>query len=225
MKQKILIVDDEKDIVEFLKYNLENNGFEVITAFNGKVALDKINEMPDLIILDVMMPVLNGYEVCRFIRSNQKYSKIPIVFLTAKVDEVDELRGLELGADDFMQKPISPNKLIARVNSNLRKSKEENYEEIRIEAGPLIIDKEKFLVLFNNKEIFYPKKEFAILAHLAARPGKVFTREDILASVWGENVLVVDRTVDVHIRKIREKLGSNSEIIKTIKGVGYKLVL
>ena len=223
MHTKILLVDDEQDIVEFLQYNLEKEGFDVITAYDGKEALEKIIEKPDLIVLDVMMPNMDGYEVCSRIRATNGFRETPIIFLTAKSSEMDEVKGLELGADDFIQKPVSPKKIIARVKSNLRKVKNQSSEsDSRIEIGPLKIDREKYTVLVDDESIIFPKKEFQILAHLASHPGKVFPREKILNDLWGTNVFVVERTIDVHVRKIREKLDQHSDLIETIKGVGYR---
>lgn len=225
MKAKILLVDDEKDIVEFLQYNLVQEGFKVITAHNGKEALDKITSNPDLVILDVMMPKMDGYEVCTRIKSMDEYKNIPIIFLTAKSSEIDEVHGLNLGADDFIQKPISPKKLIARVKSNLRKaetSQGEAQASKEISAGPLVINKEMYQVLLDGDHIVLPKKEFEILAYLASNPGKVFHRDKILSDVWGDDIYVVERTIDVHVRKIREKLGKHADLIETIKGVGYR---
>ena len=223
MHTKILLVDDEQDIVEFLQYNLEKEGFNVITAYDGKEALEKIIEKPDLIVLDVMMPNMDGYEVCSRIRATNGFRETPIIFLTAKSSEMDEVKGLELGADDFIQKPVSPKKIIARVKSNLRKVKNQSSEsDSRIEIGPLKIDREKYTVLVDDESIIFPKKEFQILAHLASHPGKVFPREKILNDLWGTNVFVVERTIDVHVRKIREKLDQHSDLIETIKGVGYR---
>jgi two-component system alkaline phosphatase synthesis response regulator PhoP len=225
MQTKILLVDDEKDIVEFLSYNLVQEGFKVITAYNGKEALEKISEKPDLIILDVMMPKMDGYEVCSKIRSMEEFKNTPIIFLTAKASEQDEVLGLNIGADDFIQKPISPKKLTARVKSNLRKleiSQTENSRNVEIKAGPLTIDKEKYSVSLAGTQIVFPKKEFEILAYLASHPGKVFHRDKILSDIWGSEIFVVERTIDVHIRKIREKLGDYADLIETIKGVGYR---
>jgi two-component system, OmpR family, alkaline phosphatase synthesis response regulator PhoP len=221
---KILLVDDEPDIVEFLKYNLEQNGYDVIFGHDGLEALNKLSENPDLIILDIMMPHLDGYEVYRKIREHKKFKEIPIIFLTAKSGETDEIKGLELGASDFIQKPISPKKLIARVKLNLRKGREDySGEEVKkLAIGPLLIDKEKYVVNIDNIETIFPRKEFTLLFFLANNPDKVFSRDKLLKEVWGDDVYVVDRTVDVHIRKIREKLGNHSNLIETIKGVGYK---
>lgn len=225
MQTKILLVDDEKDIVEFLQYNLIQEGFKVLAAYNGNEALEKISQKPDLIILDVMMPKMDGYEVCAKIRAMDEYKHIPIIFLTAKAGEIDEVHGLNIGANDFIQKPISPKKLIARVKSNLRKIemlKTDLKTTREIKIGPLVIDKEKYSVTLNGKQIVFPKKEFEILAYLASNPGKVFHRDKILNDVWGSDIYVVERTVDVHVRKIREKLGKHDDLIETIKGVGYR---
>ncbi|MCX6149476.1 MAG: response regulator transcription factor [Ignavibacteriales bacterium] len=224
MKSKILLVDDEHDIIEFLQYNLEQEGFDVICAYDGEDALQKIIEKPDLIILDVMMPKLDGYEVCKIIRQKKEFENTPVIFLTAKSGEKDEIKGLDLGADDFIQKPISPKKLIARVKSNLRKL--ESLSEFNLPGklviGILEIDREKYIVNIAGDDLVLPRKEFEILNYLATHPGKVFSRDAILRDVWGTNVFVVERTIDVHIRKIREKFGKYSEMIETIKGVGYK---
>jgi two-component system, OmpR family, alkaline phosphatase synthesis response regulator PhoP len=224
MKTKILLVDNENDIVEFLQYNLEKEGFEVIPAYDGIEALEKVKQKPGLIILDIMMPKLDGFEVYKKIRENNQYKDIPIIFLTAKSGEIDEIKGLELGASDYIQKPISPKKLVARVKSNLRKSEStiQKNQPAKITIGPLLIDKEKYSVHLNNKQIVYPRKEFEILYFLANNPGRVFSRDTLLKEVWGPDIYVVDRTVDVHVRKIREKLGKFSDMIETIKGVGYK---
>ncbi len=223
MKTKILLVDDEPDIVEFLEYNLSQEGFDVIKAYDGIEALKKISEKPDLILLDIMMPKLDGYEVCKRIRNMKGYEKIPVVFLTAKSGEVDEILGLELGANDYIQKPISPKKLVARVKSNLRKTdSDHNTKPNKITIGPLVIDREKYVIYLDGNEKVFPKKEFEVLYYLANNPGKVFSREILLKDVWGNDVYVVDRTIDVHIRKIREKLQNYSDLIETVKGVGYR---
>lgn len=223
---KILLVDDEKDIVEFLQYNLEAEGFEVISAYDGESALEKMQENPDVVVLDVMMPKMNGYEVCKNIRLNEIYNDIPIIFLTAKTSEFDELKGFDLGADDYIKKPISPKMLVARVKSKIRRStntdeKDQQNSSI-LKIGPLEINKDKFEVKINGKNIILPKKEFAILFYLAKKPGKVFPRDRILNDVWGEDIYVIERTIDVHVRKIREKLGEEANLIETIKGVGYR---
>ncbi len=225
MSTKILLVDDEKDIIEFLQYNLEQEGFEVITANNGEEALKKISLKPDLVILDIMMPKMDGYEVCNEIRRKKGFENLPVIFLTAKSSEVDEIKGLETGADDFIRKPISPKKLIARVKANLRKNENLNHDnkpDDKLIIGPLVINRDKYSVSLDGEELFLPRKEFEILDYLAHRPGKVFSRETILREVWGTDIFVVERTIDVHVRKIREKCEKYPDMIETIKGVGYK---
>jgi two-component system alkaline phosphatase synthesis response regulator PhoP len=222
---KILLVDDEPDIVEFLKYNLEREKFKVLESYSGEEALNLLTEKPDLIILDIMMPGMNGYEVCKQIKANIQFKDIPVVFLTALSQESDEIRGLEAGGSDFIKKPISPPKLIARVRANLRnkKTSSQDYDEKeKLTFNKLIIDPGSFKVFIGGHEKFFPKKEFILFHLLASHPGKVFTREEILLKVWGEDVMVIDRTIDVHIRKIREKLGNYSNCLITIKGIGYK---
>ncbi len=224
--KKILLVDDEQDIVEFLKYNLEQENFEVIVGYDGEVALAKLIEKPDLIILDIMMPKLDGFETCKRIREMKKFENTPIIFLTAKIGEANEIKGLELGANDYIQKPISPQKLIARVKSNLRKiegTASLNAGPIKIKYGPINIDKEKYEVFIDGEKKVLPRKEFEVLYFLTNNPGRVFGREVLLKEIWGSDVYVVDRTVDVHVRKIREKLGRHANLIETVKGVGYRL--
>jgi len=225
VKNRILLVDDEKDIVEFLQYNLEQEGFEVFSAYNGEDAIRTLIKKPDLVILDVMMPKMDGFEVCRRIRQMNGMENLPVIFLTAKSTEKDEIYGLEIGADDFIRKPISPKKLIARVKSNLRRTDAGSENKVfssKIKIGQLQIDRENYSVKLNAQDIILPRKEFEILYYLASHPGKVFGREVILRDVWGTDIFVVERTVDVHIRKIREKFGQYAEMIETIKGVGYR---
>jgi two-component system, OmpR family, alkaline phosphatase synthesis response regulator PhoP len=224
-KIKALLVDDEADILEFLKYNLEQEGFEVSTAADGKEALTKILDNPDIIILDVMMPEMDGIEVCKKIRMIPGFENKPVIFLTAKSGEDNEIKGLESGADDYIQKPISPKKLIARVKSNLRKTDHSpGFEDEKsvIKIGPLVIDKEQYIVKIDGNDKLFPRKEFEVLFYLANNPGKVFSRDALLKNIWGADVYVVDRTVDVHIRKIREKLETHFDLIETVKGVGYR---
>lgn len=225
MVEKILVVDDEKDIVEFIQYNLETEGFKVLAAFNGEEALKKIKKKPDLIVLDIMMPKMSGYEVLKKVRSDERYKSIPVLFLTAKSSESDEIEGLELGADDYITKPVSIKKLVARIKSNLRMKKSVQTDEISesiLTIGDLTIDREQYVIYLLDKKIVLPRKEFEILNYLAAKPGKVFPRSTILHDIWGTDVYVVDRTIDVHIRKIREKLGEAANLIETITGVGYR---
>jgi two-component system alkaline phosphatase synthesis response regulator PhoP len=222
---KILLVDDEPDILEFLKYNLEHQGFEVLLAHNGEEALNMLSEKPDLIVLDIMMPKMDGFETCKRIKAKKEYENIPIVFLTAKNGEKDEINGLAVGASDYIQKPVSSNKLIARVKLNLRKSDivlTDKNEPARILLGPIEIDKEKYEVSIDGEKKVFPRKEFELLYFLVNNAGKVFSRESLLKEIWGFDVYIIERTVDVHIRKIREKLGKHSDLVETIKGVGYR---
>lgn len=228
IRKKVLVVDDEKDIVDILKYNLEReNEFEVFTANDGKAALDiAALSFPDVILLDVMMPELNGFELCRQLKSNPDTSKIPVIFLTAKENEIDEVLGLEIGADDYISKPISPRKVLARLKSVIRRTSGETEMHVRPEGNikfkNLEIDSSSHKVRVNDKEVFFPKKEFQLLRFLVANRGKVYSREILLNQIWGENIYVVDRTIDVHVAKVREKLGEYSDYIETIKGLGYR---
>ncbi len=227
MRKKILVVDDEKDIVDILKYNLEReNEFEVLTANNGKEALALAEIGPDIIILDIMMPELNGFEVCKQLKNNPATSKIPVIFLTAKENEIDEILGLEIGADDYISKPISPRKVLARIKSVIRRSQNEKQiqtiSDDNIRFKNLEIDTASHSVKLKDREIFFPKKEFQLLHFLLSNRGKVYSREILLNRIWGENIYVVDRTVDVHVAKVREKLGDYAEYIETIKGLGYR---
>jgi len=227
MKKKVLVVDDEKDIVDILKYNLEReNEFEVFTAKDGKEALELAENIPDLILLDIMMPELNGFEVCKQLKNNPVTSKIPVIFLTAKENEIDEILGLEIGADDYISKPISPRKVLARIKSVIRRTTGDYEKPLKLEENVkfrnLEIDSSSHSVRINEKEIFFPKKEFQLLHFLLSNRGKVYSREILLNQIWGENIYVVDRTVDVHVAKVREKLGEYSDYIETIKGLGYR---
>ena len=220
--KKILIADDEPDILEIVQYNLQNEGYEVVTAKNGNEAIDQAKRFnPDLIILDIMMPGKNGIEVCNILRMQPAFNDTLIIFLTALSDEGTEVKGLETGADDFITKPVSPKVLISKVNALFRRV---NKEETGIlQLGELKIDREKYIVNYQGQDIILARKEFELLALLAGKPGKVFLRNEILNQVWGTEVIVGDRTIDVHIRKIRQKL--NLECITTVKGVGYKFDL
>jgi two-component system, OmpR family, alkaline phosphatase synthesis response regulator PhoP len=217
---KILVVDDEADILEFISYNLKKEGYEVYTAPNGKEALPIAKKIkPDLILLDVMMPVMDGIETCKRIKADTDFDQTYVVFLTARSEDYSEIEGLDAGADDYIAKPIKPKVLVTRLNAILRrKIKEMAAPSIKVKD--LLIDRESFLIYRGDQKIQLARKEFELLFLLASKPGKVFTRENILEKVWGDEVLVVDRTIDVHIRKIREKLGD--EYIGTVKGVGYK---
>ncbi len=221
--QTVLVVDDESDILEFLKYNLEKEGFVVATAENGKEALEIAYKVkPQLIILDIMMPEMDGVEVCRQLRSDKVFDQTIISFLTARDEDYSQIAALDVGGDDYITKPIRPRLLVSRVKALFRRTErgaEEKESEV-IKVGDLSIDKEKVLVFRNEEQIEMAKKEFELLLLLASKPGKVFTREEIFNKVWGTDVIVGNRTIDVHIRKLREKLGS--QYIKTLKGVGYK---
>ena len=220
--KKILIADDEPDILEIISYNLQNEGHELITAKNGNEALDKaIKFKPDLIILDIMMPGKNGIEVCNMLRLQPAFNETLIIFLTALSDEGSEVKGLESGADDYITKPVSPKVLVSKVNALFRRVTKEDTGLLQI--GDLKIDREKYIINYQGKDIILARKEFELLALLAGKPGKVFLRNEILNQVWGTEVIVGDRTIDVHIRKIRQKL--NLDCITTVKGVGYKFEL
>ncbi len=221
----ILIVDDEQDIVEVVRYNLQKEGFNVLTAKNGIQALELAHAQPDLILLDVMMPEMDGITVLKQLKQTRSTDRIPVIFLTAKGSESDEVLGLELGADDYIIKPISVPKLVARIKNTLRKeeAKEKTKGSDQIKVGVIEIIQSQHIVRVNNEEVFFPKKEFDVLLHLALHEDKVVNRDSLLSSVWGSDVIVGDRTIDVHIRKIREKLGTFSDYIETIKGVGYKM--
>ena len=216
---KVLIADDEPDIGEILKYNLSNEGYEVITARDGDEALEKARRhQPDLIVLDVMMPRKTGVEVCQLLRAQPAFKDTLIIFLTAVNDEGTQIRGLETGADDYISKPISPKVFMSRVNALFRRINKTGNRQIQVDN--LTIDPERFIVLAGKQEVSLAKKEFELLYLLAQKPGRVFLRNEILNQVWGNEVIVGDRTIDVHIRKIRQKLGI--DCITTVKGVGYK---
>lgn len=217
----ILIVDDERDILDLIEYNLKKEGFSVLTAEDGQEGINiAIEQLPDLILLDIMMPVFNGIEVCEMLRQHQETKSIPIVFLTARSDEKTEITGLDQGADDFLTKPISTVKLVSRIKAILRRYAEKVEEQQIIHIHDLTIDRGRFVVMRQGVEYHLPRKEFELLHYLASRKGKVLDRQTLLNEVWGSNVYVIDRTIDVHIRKIREKLGEN--YIDTVKGVGYR---
>ena len=221
--KKILIADDEPDILEILQYNLNKEGYEVITAKDGEEALTKAkNNKPDLIILDIMMPKKTGTEVCEILRSQPAFKNTLIIFLTALNDEGSHIKGLETGADDYVSKPISPKVLVSRVNALFRRVTSEPEGKI-LKIENLTIDPDKFEVIVEDKDVTLAKKEFELLYLLASRPGRVFLRNEILNQVWENDVIVGDRTIDVHIRKVRQKLGL--DCITTVKGVGYKFSL
>lgn len=218
---KILIVDDEADILDMIGFNLEAEGYEIETAKDGKEALRKAEKfIPDLILLDIMMPEMDGIETCVEIREREGLQNTLIAFLTARSEDYSQIAGFEAGADDYIAKPIKPKVLSSRVKALLRRPRFQKGEEKMEEVAGVSVDKERFVVFKDGEEMQLPKKEFELLALLISRPGKVFGRDEILAGVWGEDVVVGDRTIDVHIRKLREKLGNDR--IKTVKGVGYK---
>lgn len=220
--RRILIADDEPDILELLEYNLRKEGYEVKTASNGNEAIEKARKFhPHLVILDVMMPGKNGVEVCEIMRSRMEFQDTLIIFLTALNDEATQIRGLTTGADDYISKPVSPAVLVTKVGALLRRMKDIDHSVI--EVNGMIIDPLKFLVEYKGTEFALAKKEFELLHLLATKPGRVFLRNEILSQVWGSDVIVGDRTIDVHIRKIRQKLGV--DCITTVKGVGYKFDL
>ena len=227
-KIKILLVDDDPDILEFIGYNLRKEGFTVFAANNGTTALkiaDK--EMPHLIILDVMMPAPDGFETCELMRKNKKLENSVIAFLTARDEDYSQIKGFDVGADDYIAKPIKPKVLISRVKALLKRYKKDiavtENNSLTVSVGKLVVDKQKYKVTYNGVEIFLPKKEFALLFLLISEPGKVFTRDEIYTNVWGDDIVVGDRTIDVHIRKLRKKIPSKH--IETVKGVGYKYIL
>ncbi|MCG8409678.1 MAG: response regulator transcription factor [Bacteroidales bacterium] len=224
---RILLVDDEPDILEFIAYNITKEGFEVCTAQNGKEAIDvakKVN--PHLILLDVMMPEMDGIETCEILRQEEDLKDTIIAFLTARGEDYSQIAGFDAGGDDYITKPVKPKVLLSRIKALLKRFRASNEDEksegLVIKQSDLVIDKEKYIVTKSDKELILPKKEFELLLLLITKPDKVFTRDEIFNAVWGENIVVGDRTIDVHIRKLREKIGDNH--IKTIKGVGYKFV-
>jgi two-component system alkaline phosphatase synthesis response regulator PhoP len=220
-KEKILLVDDEQDILDLISYNLEKEGYRVATATNGQEALDVVRSFaPDLILLDVMMPEMDGIETCVEIRKLEFMNAPLIAFLTARGEDYSQIAGFDAGADDYISKPIKPRVLMSRVQALLRRRGNAEAQNSIEQVGSISIDKEKYQVMYDGIDLNLPKKEFELLALLMSKPGRVFTREVILNNIWGSDVVVGDRTIDVHIRKLREKIGP--EIIKTVKGVGYK---
>lgn len=219
----ILVVDDEPDIIEFISYNLEREGYTVQTAANGQNALRlAAAQVPDLILLDVMMPEMDGIEVCSELRADARFDDTVIAFLTARHEDFTQIAGFDVGGDDYINKPIKPRLLVSRIRALLRRKRGGNQaEDVVLRIGKLGIDRDKYLVYLGDKTINLARKEFDLLNLLASKPGKVFTRQEIFNKVWGFDVIVGDRTIDVHIRKLREKIGA--EMIKTIKGIGYKL--
>ncbi|MEQ8625190.1 MAG: response regulator transcription factor [Vicingaceae bacterium] len=220
-KEKILLVDDEPDILEIVGYNLKKEGFEVFTADNGKEAIKIAKaEKPDLIILDVMMPEMDGMETCYQIRNDSSLKDTLIAFLTARGEDYSQIAGFDAGADDYITKPVKPRVLVSKVKAILRRKGSAEQTVQDIEVGGISIDRERYVIKKDGNELNLPKKEFELLSLLMGKPGRVYTREVIMNSIWGGEVVVGDRTIDVHIRKLREKLGE--DLIKTVKGVGYK---
>ncbi|WP_129713889.1 response regulator transcription factor [Pedobacter sp. SYP-B3415] len=224
-KQKILVVDDEPDILELIEYNLKKEGYQVFLAPNGQEGISVAKKVhPDLIILDIMMPKMDGIEACRIMRGIPEFKSTFMVFLTARSEEYSEIAGFNVGADDYIAKPIKPRALVSRINAILRRNaSSDEVSENKVEVGDLVIDRESYLVFQDNKKVVLAKKEFELLYLLASKPGKVYTREAILKNIWEDSVVVTNRTIDVHIRKLREKLGEN--YVSTVKGVGYKFEL
>jgi two-component system, OmpR family, alkaline phosphatase synthesis response regulator PhoP len=221
---KVLVVDDEEPILELLKYNLEKSGYEVKTAADGAKAVEVARKfLPDLVLLDIMMPKMDGVETCRLIREIPEMDKAFVVFLTARSEEYSEVAAFDVGADDYITKPIKPRALMSRISALFRREIKKEAPQSLITIGDLVIDRTSYTIKLRNKEINLPKKEFELLFFLAQNPNKVFSREDLLQHIWGTDVYVLARTVDVHIRKVREKIGE--DYIATVKGVGYKFSL
>ena len=227
-KQKILLVDDEKDILEFISYNLNKEGYEVLTARNGKDGIEMARKfVPQLILLDVMMPEIDGMETCEELRKIRELDNTIIVFLTARGEDYSQIAGFKAGGDDYIVKPISPKVLISKSKALIRSrdrvnNSAEKQESMIIEQDDIILDREKYIVIKKGEKLSLPKKEFELLALLISRPERVFSRNEIFSKIWGDDVIVGDRTIDVHIRKLREKVGE--KYIQTVKGVGYKYV-
>jgi two-component system alkaline phosphatase synthesis response regulator PhoP len=221
---KVLVVDDEEPILELLRYNLEKSGYEVKTALDGSRAVDIARKfVPDLVLLDIMMPKMDGVETCRLLRDIPELQKTFVVFLTARSEEYSEVAAFDVGADDYINKPIKPRALMSRISALFRRDSKKSSPSSTITIGELVIDRTSYTIKVNGKEINLPKKEFELLYFLAQNPNKVFSREDLLQNIWGSDVYVLARTVDVHIRKVREKIGD--DFITTVKGVGYKFSL
>ena len=228
MKLKILIVDDEKDISDLLKYSLQKEGYQVNTAYDGEEAIEILKKItPNLVLLDIMMPKLDGWEIAKFIKSKSEFDMTSIIFLTAKSSEIDEVHGLRIGADDYILKPISIPKLLARIKLRIKDKSEKNQSQPQsktvLKYKNIEIDIIKHLIKINGKSVFFPRKEFELLSFFIKNKGKVLPRELILNNIWGTDVFVIERTIDVHVRKVREKIGVMGKMIDTIKGVGYRL--
>lgn len=222
--QKVLVVDDEEPILELLKYNLEKQGYDVRIAIDGQVGVDIARKFhPDLVLLDIMMPKMDGVEACRQIRAMPELANTFVVFLTARAEEYSEIAAFDVGADDYILKPIKPRALMSRISALFRRESKKKNTSSQIKIGDLLIDRTSYTIKLKGREISLPKKEFELLFFLAQNPNKVFSRDDLLQNIWGSDVYVLARTVDVHIRKVREKIGD--DYITTVKGVGYKFNL
>src|SRR6056297_4270908 len=226
---KVLLVDDEPDVLEFMTYNLHSAGYKVYSTQNGKEAIQKAKDIkPHLILLDVMMPEMDGVETCEQLRNQPELQSTIIAFLTARGEDYSQIAGFEAGGDDYITKPVKPKVLVSKIKALLKRTKTDpesqgkSLSDHQIVSGDLIIDKERYLIILKGEEVFFPRKEFELLSLLISKPEKVFSREEIFDRIWGENIVVGDRTIDVHIRKLREKLGD--KYIKTVKGIGYKYV-
>lgn len=225
-EQKILLVDDEKDVLEFISYNLNKEGYKVLTAHNGRDGIELARKfVPQLILLDVMMPRMDGMEACEELRKIRELDNTIIVFLTARGEDYSQIAGFKAGGDDYIVKPISPKVLISKIKALIRRrdranNSAEKQENVIIEQDDIILDREKYIVIKKGKKLSLPKKEFELLALLISKPERVFSRDEIFSKIWGDDVIVGDRTIDVHIRKLREKVGE--KYIQTVKGVGYK---
>ena len=220
---KILVVDDDQDIVEILRYNLSLNGYDVISAFNGKEAIKKAKLfIPDIILLDVMMPVMDGIEACSKIKIIPSLTNTIIIFLSARSEDFTQISAFDAGGDDYISKPVKPKILLKKIESIVKRQKSYKNQNLTIEFDNITINREEYKVVKDEKDIILPKKEFELFFLLALKPGKAFTRDEIMNKVWGSNVIVGDRTIDVHIRKLREKIGDS--YFKTIKGIGYKFI-
>jgi two-component system, OmpR family, alkaline phosphatase synthesis response regulator PhoP len=223
-QQKVLVVDDEEPILELLRYNLEKQGYDVKTAIDGSVGVEIARKFhPDLVLLDIMMPRMDGVEACRLLRAMPELQNTFIVFLTARSEEYSEVAAFDVGADDYITKPIKPRALMSRISALFRRDSKKKTTSTQIKIGELTIDRTSYTIKLNGREISLPKKEFELLFFLAQNPNKVFSRDDLLQNIWGSDVYVLARTVDVHIRKVREKIGE--DYITTVKGVGYKFNL
>jgi two-component system phosphate regulon response regulator PhoB len=223
MTERILVVDDEPDLVELVRLNLDQAGFEVETAETGRAALDALRKAPpDLMILDLMLPDLSGTEICREVRANPELAHLPIIMLTARADEVDRVVGLELGSDDYVTKPFSPRELMLRVRAVLRRRHPQVSPSAALEHGPLRLDPERHRCYVEGEEVELTAKEFDLLLGLMQRPGRVMTRDHLLDEVWGSDIAVTTRTIDTHLKRLREKLGPAGALIETVRGVGYR---